>query len=177
MELQQGEAFFEVSKDPQHPFVVTAADQRIVVVGTKFSVRRDGHDVRVVVTEGKVRIEQERAESQTPSRELAAGSVARAIGGSVAIEARPLPDVEELLSWRFGYVVFHETSLADAVAEFNRYNTRKIIIEDPEVAALRVSGNFRATNVESFARLLEEGFPIVVERQRDRVMLSAPQPM
>jgi transmembrane sensor len=55
------------------------------------------------------------------------------------------PQVDELLSWREGYLRFHETALADAVAEMNRYNTRKIVIEDPELAAIRISGSFRPT--------------------------------
>lgn len=176
VDLEQGEAFFEVAKDPEHPFVVRAADKRIVVVGTKFSVRRERNDLRVVVTEGAVRVEQERAEPQTASIELPAGSVARATAGSMAIQERTLPEVEELLSWRSGYIVFHETSLADAVAEFNRYNIVKFVIEDPVVAGINISGNFRSTNVDSFARLLEVDFPLVVDRQGDRIVLAKRQP-
>lgn len=172
VELNHGEAFFEVAKDRQHPFVVKAGDKRIVVVGTKFSVRREGSDVRVVVTEGVVRVEQERAGAQAPSAQLIAGNVALSKNGSMAIQQRTPPEAEELLSWRSGYLVFHETSLADAVAEFNRYNTVAFIVEDPAVATLAVSGNFRATNVDSFSRLLEDGFPVVVDRQGDRIVLT-----
>jgi transmembrane sensor len=55
--LKQGEAFFEVAKDPNRPFVVSAGSKRVVAVGTKFSVRRDADSVGVVVTEGKVRVD------------------------------------------------------------------------------------------------------------------------
>jgi len=47
-----------------------------------------------------------------------------------------------LLIWRSGYVFFRDTPLADAVAEFNRYNTRKIYIEDPAIAAVQIGGTF-----------------------------------
>src|SRR3984893_17167442 len=57
VELGHGEAFFEVSKDPKRPFVVRAGDKRVIAVGTKFSVRREGDDIEIVVTEGKVRVE------------------------------------------------------------------------------------------------------------------------
>jgi transmembrane sensor len=169
IELARGEAFFEVAKDPSRPFVVQAAQRRVVVVGTKFSVRRDKHDVRVFVSEGVVRIE----DHGSPPATLAAGSMARVTGTQVQVRQQPVADVEESLSWRSGYVVFHETPLADAVAEFNRYNERPIVIADPQVAAIRLTGKFRTTNYEAFVRLLEETYPIQVRDASDRIVLSA----
>jgi transmembrane sensor len=166
--LAQGEAFFEVVKDAARPFVVQAGNKRITAVGTKFSVRRDGDDVQVFVTEGVVRLEDAGSE---PSR-LSAGAVAHAVNEGITVENKAVPDVEEFLSWRSGYVVFKETALADAVAEFNRYNERKIVIADPAVAAMRLTGKFRATNYESFVRLLEDTFQIRARYTADRIVLS-----
>lgn len=162
--LEQGEAFFEVTEDAKRPFVVTAGAKRIVVLGTKFSVRRANEEVQVVVTEGRVRIDD---------TQIDAGGVASAKATRVAVTQKPLPEVEELLSWRSGFVVFHDTPLAEAVAELNRYNRKKIVIRDASVAALRVSGNFKATYVDSFIGLLEDGFPVNVERQERHIVLSA----
>ena len=47
--------------------------------------------------------------------------------------------------------------LAEAAAEFNRFNARKLELADATVADLRVGGNFRWSNAEGFARLLEQG--------------------
>lgn len=171
VELETGEAFFEVAKDRERPFVVEAGDRRIVAVGTKFSVRRDRDDVRVIVTEGIVRIERE----ATRDILVAAGSLARARTEATIVQQKPTPQLEEALSWRFGYVVFHETPLAEAVAEFNRYNNRRIIIEDPALASIPVSGNFRATNVDAFVRLLQDGFAIGARHHGDEVVLSIDQ--
>jgi transmembrane sensor len=63
-------------------------------------------------------------------------------------------------------------TLAEASAEFNRYNSRKIIIDDPEVAALRVAGSFRANNVEAFVRLLERGYPVRAEERGGDFILT-----
>ena len=169
--LEQGEAFFEVAKDPKRPFVVRAGNKIITAVGTQFSVRRDHDDVRVVVTEGKVRVEHASGGS-VPSAQVSAGGVASTHHAKVAVQERPLAEAQELLSWRSGYVVFHENTLADVVAEFNRYNTRKFVIQDPDVAGITISGNFRSTNVDSFAQLLEDGFPVSVDRQGDRIVLT-----
>ena len=164
VEIERGEAFFEVAKDAARPFVVSAGDKRVIAVGTRFSVRRDGEDVRVVVTEGRVRVESARAASAPPTQ-LIAGNVATASVAGVLVQRKPLPEAEEYLSWRSGYLIFRDRALADAVAEFNRYNTRRLVIDDPSVAALRIGGNFRATNVDGFARLLEQGYPVRVERR------------
>lgn len=177
--LQQGEAFFEVAKDPHRPFVVTVDNLRIVAVGTAFSVRRDGPDVRVTVTEGRVRIEDvtgpasAKVSADSDVLILTAGNIARASEAGILVQEKPLPEIEDELSWRTGYLVFRNMALANAVAEFNRYNEREIYIEDPAVAGMRVSGKFRSTQFEAFARLLEAGFPIQVQHVGNRIMLTS----
>jgi transmembrane sensor len=175
VELARGEAFFEVAKDPKRPFVVDAGTHRVVAVGTKFAVREGGAEFRVVVTDGTVRVENSGTGSGTATAQvLRAGSVARATGGAqIAAQAASVPAAEALLSWRSGYIVFHETALADAVAEFNRYNQRKIVIEDPRIAAIRLTGKFRSTNIDSFSRLLQMSFPVQVKEAPGGIVLSA----
>lgn len=178
VELSRGEAFFEVAKDPARPFVVKAGDKRIIAIGTKFSVRRDERrsgEVLVVVTEGRVRVESgatRLAGAVVPPAEVSAGRIARSGDAGVLIQEKPLAETEEILSWRSGYLIFRDITLADAVAEFNRYNTNKIVIEDAAVAGIRIGGNFRSTNVTAFVRLLEDGFPIRVEQRDERIILT-----
>jgi transmembrane sensor len=83
-----------------------------------------------------------------------------------------LDEAEESLSWRTGTLVFHDVTLADAVAEFNRYNTHKIVIEDDAVGAYAVAGSFRADNVEAFVRLLARGYPLRVERRDQELVIK-----
>lgn len=189
IDLRQGEAFFEVAKDPNRPFVVEAGKKRIVAVGTKFSVRRNGESVEVVVTEGKVRVEDASRPLHSKSMEASAspmspsgadapvfltpGAIAYADEAGVLVQRKTLIEAETHLSWRSGVLMFREQSLADAVAEFNRYNARKIVIADPAVAALKVEGNFRATNVDAFVRLLESGFPVRAVAEEDQIVLSS----
>ena len=203
IDLQGGEAFFKVAKDPRRPFVVQVGDKRVVAVGTQFSVRRDGRDIRVVVTEGTVRLESvNSARSQIKgmsgvtsasapgadggvrltdwssgsvmpvSTSLPAGTIARLTEDDVLVENETVPQAEELLSWRQGYLRFHDTTLAEAIAEFNRYNAHTIAIDDPTVASIRISGTFRPTNYEAFVRLLRDGFSIRAEDNGERIILT-----
>lgn len=182
VELQKGEAFFEVARDPGRPFVVAAGNQLVVAVGTKFSVRRsDGEagELRVVVTEGRVRIARSGSVAATlAGTEVGAGSIARSGTGGVRIDGTPERPVDEYVSWRAGYLLFRQTTLADAVAEFNRYNTTRLVIEDPSLADVRIGGNFRATNIEAFVRLLEEDFveSLRVERRGEEIALLTQHP-
>lgn len=173
VDLQRGEAFFHAAKDPARPFVVAALGHRAVAVGTRFSVRRDADGVRVVVTEGLVRLESDPGPDgrRQPTALLPAGSVALATARGVSVQSGTVAQAEQALSWREGFLAFHDTPLADAVAEFNRYNARKILIADPSVAAMRVGGNFRWSNAEAFVRLLEQGFPVRAERRDGEIVL------
>lgn len=174
VDLRQGEAFFEVAKNPNRPFIVRAGTRRVTAVGTAFAVRRDGAGLRVVVTHGLVRLETDNTPG-TPrqaSALLPAGSVAVADTSGVLVRSDSLQQVRDFLAWRDGYLSFHNTTLANAVAEFNRYNTRQIVIDDPAVAAMRVGGNFRWSNADAFVRLLEQGFPIRVVQRGDTLALQ-----
>jgi transmembrane sensor len=172
VELEHGEAFFEVARDPNRPFVVSVAGQRIVAVGTAFSVRRQGNDIQVIVTEGKVRIEVPGKDAAL-MEPLSAGSVVRTASNEVLVQKKPIAEIEQSLSWRKGLLTFRDTPLADAVAELNRYNTRQIVIEDPAIAALEVGGIFRATNLDPFVNLLEEAFPIRATTEAERIVLRS----
>lgn len=175
IELVRGEAFFEVAKDPRHPFVVRVGDKRVIAVGTQFSVRRESNDAEVVVTEGQVRVEADGGAGRGPDTLLTPGSIARAGDAGVLVHRESVAQASERLSWRTGTLMFRDETLADAVAEFNRYNVRQIVIADPSVAALKIEGNFRATNVDAFVRLLSEGFPVQASSEGDRIVLTAPR--
>ncbi|TXH20637.1 MAG: histidine kinase [Gammaproteobacteria bacterium] len=173
--LIRGEAIFEVAHDSERPFVVAADDARVTAIGTRFSVRHAESDLRVIVTEGRVRLEQQHigAGATAPVALLSAGNVAFAGDEGVRIESLHAEEAERLLEWRSGYLGFDDLPLAEAVAEFNRFNPRKLELADAEVAQLRVGGNFRWNNVEGFVNLLERGFPVRAERLSGRIVLHS----
>lgn len=185
--LERGEAYFAVRRDATRPFVVVAGDHRVVDVGTQFSVRRERTGLRVVVTEGMVRLESPRADvhsatgvdlAQTPRAlagmdvRLSAGAVAFAQNGDLLVHKETVRQAEDMMTWRNGYLTFHDTTLADAVAEFNRYNHHQITIEDPQTAGIRISGTFRPTDYQAFVRLLHDGYSVDVHDTDEGMTLS-----
>jgi len=171
IDLEAGEAFFDVAKDPSRPFVVQAGKRRIVAVGTRFSVRRDGPEVQVIVTEGKVRVEPEAAGGRAAI--LTAGAMIHTAKHSLLVQENGVDKAEEALSWRSGYLTFDKTLLAEAVAEFNRYTPQRIVIDDPKLAALRISGKFRSSYAGDFVQLLRNGFGVEVQRTDETIHLGS----
>jgi len=177
IELDRGEAFFDVAKDPRRSFIVSTGGKRVIAVGTKFSVLREAQDTRVVVTEGRVKVEELRGGAAlAPATELPAGSIAQAGPTGVLVKQGSVAEAETYLSWRSGYIALRDTELADAVAEFNRYNRKQLVIGDPAISRVRIGGNLRAANVDAFVRVLEKGFPVRAETQGDRIVLTGKAP-
>ena len=130
--------------------------------------------VRVVVTEGTVRLETRReGQGAQPMALLPAGSVALARGDGLLVRSLSVAEVERMLDWRDGTLAFRDTTLAEAADEFNRYNARKLVVADTAAGALRVGGSFRWDNAEGFARLLERGFPVRADYDEARIVLHS----
>ncbi len=136
--------------------------------------RRDAEQLRIVVAEGTVRLQSEHELASSGGALLPAGSVVRIEGRNELVQQLEIAEVERLLRWRDGVLAFRDVKLREAVAEFNRYNRRRIVIEDAAVGELPIGGHFRFDNVETFVRLIERGFPVRAEFLADRIILRAP---
>ncbi|MET4685267.1 FecR family protein [Brevundimonas faecalis] len=170
--LDQGEAYFEVAHDAFRPFTVHMGDRTVTVLGTRFSIRRDGDKVRVVVAEGRVRLSGPETASAPRAVILVRGDVATGDGRSV-LQSRTSPEkVQDQLAWRRGLLVFDQVTLTDAVAEFNRYNETQLVVVDARTADIRIGGSFEATNVEAFVRLLRSAYGLEIARDGETVKLS-----
>ncbi|MDH7974479.1 FecR domain-containing protein [Sphingomonas sp. AR_OL41] len=170
--LDQGEAYFEIAHMEDHPFVVHAGSRTVTVLGTKFSVRREGDRVTVSVVEGRVKVDDARQVDAVPTAILTAGDVAVARGPATLLAAKSEERVASTLAWRGGMLNFDRTSLADAVKEFNRYNRKQITIADAETGNIRIGGTFQAANVDAFVRLLHDAYGLRVESGPDSVKIS-----
>ncbi len=171
--LLQGQALFNVAKNRDRPFVVTAADRQVTAVGTAFDVRLGRERVEVVLVEGRVVVEplrREGLERLVPAlgrQTLDAGEALAATAGEPAKVAAA--DVERRTSWREGQVIFRDDTVADAVAEMNRYAERQLVIEDPRIASLRISGVFATEREENFVAALRNFYPIETQERSPRV--------
>lgn len=168
--LRRGEAWFQVAKDPQRPFVVSAGKVRVRAVGTAFSVRRGEGTVDVTVSEGVV---ETWIEGQPGSRRrLAAGAGVLLAGPISPVIVKSPAEIERGLAWRNGEIALDGESLGEAAAQFNRYNSRQILIEDPRLAQERFVGLFRTNEPESFAAAVATSIGAKVSEDERYIRLS-----
>ena len=178
--LERGEAHFTVTKDPARPFTVTAGGVTVQAVGTAFNVRLSGSSVEVLVTEGQVRLlpatspaaaGADRSSltelSPPPERVLKARQRAVVAGPlpstAPEIATLTLGEIERVLAWQHRLLDFTATPLREIVAEFNRRNPVRLIVDDPALAALRLTASIRSDNMDGFVRLLEANYGVAVE--------------
>lgn len=169
--LEKGEAYFEVVHDAKRPFVVYAGSRRITDLGTKFSVRRNGDDVRVVVTEGKVRVDILDTASPAAPVFASGGHIVVAKSDETLVAAISAKDMGDELVWRTGMLTFDQETLASAAEEFNRYNRRRIIVLG-KARDIRIGGSFRADNIDVFAGLVRNALGLKVAQQEDKITIS-----
>lgn len=159
--LTEGEAFFDVAPDPHRPFRVLAGDQSVEAVGTAFNVYRSQDGLQVVVVEGVVAIAPVATAKPSASREahddgrvlVHAGEGASVNGRAVSQSAQA--DLEAATSWRNRQLVFRRARLYAILAEYNRYTTRDLVIDDDMLGALLLSGTFDVDDPASLIGFLE----------------------
>jgi len=149
--LERGRAFFKVAHDPTRPFIVQAGGHRVRAIGTEFDVRVGPREFEVTLIQGRVKVE-------TPSLFRATATTAQLVPGQrLEIEgARPellQVDLKTETTWHDGRLTFTRDTLADAVAEMNRYSDKKIVF-DGGIPDKSIVGVFRAGDVDSFAKAL-----------------------
>lgn len=175
--VPEGQIMFTVQGDKTRPFDVLAGDMRITVVGTRFSVRYTpslgDNQVQVAVDEGHVRVARADAAKRGGDDIFLNASTGDAIdltaGQTVAADGEgrlgPVGQVsaEGIAPWRGNRVNFDNMPLASAVAELERYGSTGLVVRDPAVAALRVTGSVDLRRVSDFARSLPQVLPVRLE--------------
>ncbi len=169
--LDKGEAFFQVAHDAQRPFVVMVAGHRITDIGTKFLIRHDPARLEVAVVEGKVGFDSSDPASRAQPLQLAAGDVLVATPHAITVKARREEDLATELGWRRGMLIFHHTTLAEAAAEFNRYNGHQLVV-GANANALTINGVFPKNDVPAFIRLTQAVLKLHADDQGHQTVIS-----
>ncbi|WP_333586131.1 FecR family protein [Phenylobacterium sp.] len=163
VEMVRGEAWFDIARDAERPFVVAAGEASFQAIGTAFSVRRHRTSSQLQVTEGEV---EAWLEGSAERARVAAGQRLSVSREETALRVQEDPAaVRRSLAWRQGEVVLDGETLGEAAAEFNRYNSVKIEIIDPSLRQEKLVGLFRTTDPEGFAGAVSQLLPAETVRE------------
>jgi transmembrane sensor len=172
--LREGQAVFAVQsekdRDNGRPFDVLAGPLRVRVVGTRFAVRytpgiAGAEGARVSVEEGRVHVMRTDVAKQGAKQGakegvfLTAGQQVEsdALGALAAVSSVP---GEGIAPWREHRLSFVDTPLSRALAELERYGSTGLVVKDPLVAALRLSGTFDPRDARTLRRALPSALPV-----------------
>ncbi len=157
--LSQGEAYFHVTHDNQHPFVVSAASGTITVTGTRFNVWKYQDEVVVTVTEGSVRVSSDRQRNQGST--LTPGLQARYQSQDYLPDVGPA-DTSATLAWRDGKLILDDMSLAEALPLINRYLDQPVLLADQATAQVRIGGIYNTDDIAGLVNTLPKVLPLKI---------------
>ena len=163
VELLEGEVMFSVAHDTDRPFVVQAGLGQVTVTGTRFDVRRDGEQARVVVESGHVRVQGRNREEAV---NLTAGLGTRVDEQGLVAAPQPV-NTQALTAWRKGQLIFNDASLGEVAAEVSRYRDRPLHVSTTALAQLRLSSVFKTDDTDALINALPRILPVSVKTRAD----------
>jgi transmembrane sensor len=169
MQLIRGRALFTAAADRNKPFVVIAGERSVVAVGTRFDVNLLEDGVIVTLLEGHVVIEAKGHSGAPVVLEAGQQFVERAGQSSVVTLGETMANA---VAWRAGFLYFKEQPLSEVVEIFNRYVREKLVIGDPGLAALPVTGQFGTGDVDGLLTALGQAHQIEGSRAEKQIELK-----
>jgi transmembrane sensor len=169
VELQSGQALFDVAPASYRPFLTRAGSTEIVVVGTRYNVSRLADDVRITVEEGKVDVR-----GQGNNVLLTPGKQVLVHNGQVG---KPIKiDAESLIGWTEGRLVFDRTPLIEVLDAVRRHRGTSVRLADAGLAQFPVSGTFDSANLDSLLALLPKVLPLELSTAADGTLSLSHRP-
>ena len=187
LQLNQGEAYFDVARDSQRPFSVAAGNGIVQAIGTAFNIRYREEQVFVTVYKGEVKVQPGIVGEATPGSGngslneeksvvaehiLSEGEQIRYGGKGLRVAKLEMPVLDRATSWRDDKLIFDGQSLAAIVDEIQFYIPDRIVIADKGITDLTAGGVFDIDSAESILAALETALPVRVIRRPGIIILT-----
>lgn len=160
----RGEAYFEISKDPNKPFIVQTKEQEVKVLGTHFNINAYETAAKTTLVEGSVKVY-----SGAQEKMLEPGQQSTVQANQIAVQSA---DLYQVMAWKNGDFVFEGASLASIMDQISRWYDVELKYEG-QIADLKFSGSIsRTKNINEVLRALEmtKGVHFEIEGRRILVM-------
>ncbi len=170
----KGEAYFNVERNAQKPFLIHSRGAVIRVLGTSFTVRSypENEQVRVVVQEGKVSFEaankDQSADSITRTM-LTANEMGRYLIGSNEIETSEVDDMQLYLSWRKGYLKFREEPMQNVAAELERRYGVEVKFDDASISQRSLTAFLKSRSIKNVLDVISMSLDIEYQLKENTV--------
>ncbi|KQV57638.1 MULTISPECIES: FecR domain-containing protein [unclassified Caulobacter] len=173
--LERGEIALTIAHDALRPFELFTHEGLARLASGQFNARLRPAGLDLIVLAGRAAIKTAAGEAEAAVEAATDARQALAVSAAgVSVAAAPEAEVQNVQAWRRGEIVFEGQRLTEAVEEYNRYLTRKLVIEDPKVGALRLGGRFLTDNPETFLEALRTTFGLrIIADDPSRILLKS----
>lgn len=168
VELLRGEASFAVQPNPERPFTVESRGVATTAVGTEFLVKDRETDVQVTVLSGSVLVADGKRRSDQAVRLAAGDQVSVGPQGAGSVDR---VDTAAVAAWMQGRLVFVRTPLADVVHDLARYHRGYIVIWNPALQSLPITGIYNLSDPSHVFTTLADTLPIRMVRLTDHLIV------
>ncbi|GGL16207.1 FecR family protein [Caulobacter rhizosphaerae] len=170
--LDDAQAFFDVAKDASRPFLVSAGDTQVRVVGTQFDVRQRDGQVAVNVQRGLVEVRPNLPRDAAPFRLRPGQGLSHRKGQRADARVQAVA-VEEIAGWRKGRLIYRDQPLSQIAGDMNRLFPRPVKLADAEAANLRLSGVLIVDDQDAMVDRLSHLLPVRTTTTDDAIVIRA----
>ena len=168
--MAEGEISFDVAHDDRRPFVIEMGSREVEVLGTEFNIQNYGGRFELTVRRGLVAV----SASDMQTIKVPAGQ--QLVHGAGFAPTLRAVDPALAFSWQSGLRHYADATLAEIVADLNRYFVRPISLENGAGAQLRFSGTLALGGEDQVVSTLEKYFPVRAVRSDNSIVLQAKTP-
>lgn len=165
----EGEAYFEVTPDKKHPFIVTTGQQFVKVIGTRFNINsyKDEPAINTTLVDGSVQVSvQETSKVIRPNQKTVFD------GNMLKVEPA---NIQDELDWKEGYFRFNEEPLESIMRKMARWYDIEVEYKDEAIKQLRFGGVIkRVDDASKLLELLEMTGKIKYQQQGHKIIFSKP---
>ena len=151
-----GQAFFEVAKDEEHPFILQLGDIGVKVTGTSFNASnyKDDSQVEVVLKTGHVNLFRGYYNDAEKFVTLEPGQMAEYNKGNARFTVREV-DVDKYTAWMNGMLIFRDDLMSEVFRQLERWYNIKIVVTDPQINNYLYTATIKNESLAQILKLLE----------------------
>ncbi len=166
----EGEAFFEVIKNEDRPFLINSGKTITEVVGTTFNVNgNNSSKITVSVLTGKILLYE--TADRDDKIEIVPGEQGQFVEGKGLLKSVN-KDVN-FLSWKTGELVFHNTNIKQVIDDLNRHYNQNIELDASLREEYTLTAKFKQQDLEGVLTEMRSVLPIQIQREQNKIIISA----
>ncbi|TCD11612.1 DUF4974 domain-containing protein [Pedobacter frigidisoli] len=170
--LENGEAYFQVTKNKHAPFLVNLNGMQVEVLGTSFNVNTFNNVISTTLEEGNIRVNRKGKASvyQVPGEQTIFSPVSEEL-------TKAKVDTYPFTSWKDGWLVFNDNPLEEVMEQVGRWYDMQVEYTNPSLKTIRFGGKLRKVkSVKDILTVIERSNELSTRILGGKIIISERKP-